>query len=67
MALELGIGTLCVLPVEGFPLLRSWFVAHRRGMPLLPIHARLRNFLLLEGQGIIDMLERSHTVHRRAE
>jgi hypothetical protein len=51
---------LTTLPVEGFPLMRSWFVAHRRNMPLLPVHARLKSFLLDEGQAIIDELEQGH-------
>ncbi len=57
VGLELGIGLLRELPVEGFPLMRAWFVVHRRGMALLPIHERLRGFLLAHGQGIIDALE----------
>jgi DNA-binding transcriptional LysR family regulator len=62
IGLELGLGMLTTLPVEGFPLMRSWFVAHRRNMPLLPVHARLRSFLLAEGQGIIDELDRGYVV-----
>lgn len=57
IGLELGLGMLTTLAVEGFPLMRSWFVAHRRNMPLLPVHARLRAFLLEGGQSIIDELE----------
>jgi DNA-binding transcriptional LysR family regulator len=60
IGLELGLGMLTTLPVEGFPLMRSWFVAHRRNMPLLPVHARLKSFLLDEGQAIIDELEQGH-------
>jgi hypothetical protein len=51
---------MVTLPVEGFPLMRSWLVAHRRNMPLLPVHARLRAFLLENGQSIIDELDREH-------
>lgn len=60
IGLEIGLGMLTTLPVEGFPLMRSWFVAHRRNMPLLPVHARLKSFLLDEGQAIIDELERGY-------
>jgi DNA-binding transcriptional LysR family regulator len=60
IGLELGLGMVTTLPVEGFPLMRSWFVAHRRNMPLLPVHARLKSFLLDEGQAIIDELEQGH-------
>jgi hypothetical protein len=51
---------LRILPVAGFPLMRSWFVAHRRNMPLLPAHARLQSFLLAEGRGIIEQLEHGY-------
>ncbi|HKW54326.1 MAG TPA: LysR substrate-binding domain-containing protein [Stellaceae bacterium] len=60
IGLELGLGMMTTLAVEGFPLMRSWFVAHRRNMPLLPVHARLRGFLLENGQAIIDDLDREH-------
>ena len=46
IGLEMALGMMTILPVEGFPLMRSWFVAHRRNMPLLPVHARLKAFLL---------------------
>ncbi len=61
IGLELGLGLLRTLPVEGFPLMRSWYVAHRRNMPLMPVHARLRAFLLENGQKIIDVLEHGYS------
>jgi DNA-binding transcriptional LysR family regulator len=60
IGLELALGLVRTLPVEGFPLMRSWFVAHRRSMPLLPAHARLRAFLLAQGQEVVDGLERRY-------
>lgn len=60
VGLEFGLGLLQALPVEGFPLMRSWFVTHRRGMPLLPAHTKLRGFLLENGASIIDELEQSY-------
>jgi LysR family transcriptional regulator, low CO2-responsive transcriptional regulator len=60
IGLELGLGMLRVLRVEGSPLMRTWFVTHRLGMPLLPIHSRLRDFLLENGQRIIVDLDRLH-------
>jgi DNA-binding transcriptional LysR family regulator len=57
IGLELALGLVRILPVEGFPLMRSWYVAHRRSMPLLPAHARLRAFLLEHGQGVVEGLE----------
>ena len=60
IGLELGLGMMTTLAVEGFPLMRSWYVAHRQNMPLLPVHSRLRAFLLENGQAIIDDLDREH-------
>jgi DNA-binding transcriptional LysR family regulator len=57
VGLELALGLMRVVPVEGLPLMRSWFVAHRRTMPLLPVHSRLRSFLLTHGQRVIEDLE----------
>ena len=66
IGLELSLGLLVTLPVEGFPLLRAWFVAHRRAMPLLPVHTRLRDFLLAEGQAVIDGLEAGYAARGRS-
>jgi len=60
VGLELRLNLLKTLPMEGFPLMRSWFVAHRRAMPLMPAHIRLREFLLQHGQDVIDTLEASY-------
>jgi DNA-binding transcriptional LysR family regulator len=57
IGLELALGLLKTLPMEGFPLQRAWFVAYRRGMPLMPAHIRLREYLKRDGQGVIDGLE----------
>ena len=60
ISLELSLGFLTTLAVDGFPLMRSWFVAHRRTLPLLPIQARLRDFLIDRGQAVIDGISRDH-------
>lgn len=61
LGLELALGMMAIVPVQGLPLMRSWYVAHRRTLPLLPVHTRLRDFLLTEGQSVIDALERGFT------
>jgi DNA-binding transcriptional LysR family regulator len=63
--LELRMGLLTTLPVEGLPLMRSWFVAHRRHMPLLPVHTQLRRFLLAEGKSLIDGIEKDYGAMER--
>jgi DNA-binding transcriptional LysR family regulator len=60
ISLELALGLLTTLPVDDFPLMRSWFVAHRKTLPLLPIQARLRDFLIEQGQSVIDDISREH-------
>jgi DNA-binding transcriptional LysR family regulator len=53
VGLELRMQLLSTLDVEGLPLMRQWFVAHREAMPLLPIHRQLKAFLIEEGETII--------------
>jgi len=60
ISLETSLGLLSVLPVEGFPVMRSWFVAHRRTLPLLPIQVRLRDFLIERGQAVIHEIHQGH-------
>ena len=60
IGLELSLKLLVPLAVEGFPLMRSWFVAHRRSLPLLPVQERLRRFLIENGQPIIEEITRAH-------
>ncbi|HYG85379.1 MAG TPA: LysR family transcriptional regulator [Azospirillum sp.] len=57
VGLELGLGLLWELNVEGLPLMRSWYIVHRRSLPLLPVHAQLRSYLLERGQEIIDAID----------
>ncbi len=46
LELELETRRLVVLPVEGFPILRHWFVVHRRHKRLSPAAQALRQLLL---------------------
>ena len=55
--LERSLGLLNVLPVAGFPVMRSWFVVKRRTAPLPPGRASLRDFLVDHGQSTISELE----------
>ncbi len=53
-ALELDAGLLVVLPMEGNPLEREWFVMHlaTRGLP--QVASAFKHFLTQEGQRLID-------------
>ena len=57
IGLELALGLMVTLPVEGFPVMREWYVVHRRSMPLMPAHAKLQSFLQENGQIVIDELQ----------
>ncbi len=57
ISLERSLGLLAVLPVEGFPVMRSWFVARRRTAPLLPVQAGLLAYLVKETAAIIGDIE----------
>jgi hypothetical protein len=59
------IGLELALPVQGFPLTRSWFVVQRRSLPLLPVQRRLRDFLLEHGQSIIEEISRGHVARSK--
>jgi DNA-binding transcriptional LysR family regulator len=47
--LELETGRLVILDVAGFPLLKKWFMVHRRGKRLSPSAKAFHDFLLGDG------------------
>jgi DNA-binding transcriptional LysR family regulator len=61
IGLELALGLVRTLPVDGFPVMRAWNVVRRRSMPMMPGHASLQSFLLENGQAVIDGLETGFT------
>jgi len=56
IALDVRVGNLVVLPVEGFPSMRSWFVVHRRTKRLPPVALAFKAFLQAEGAGEIERI-----------
>ena len=58
--LELQTGCLVVLSVEGFPIVRQWYVVHRAQHRLSAAAATFRNMLLA-----LDPAGASRPVHRR--
>jgi DNA-binding transcriptional LysR family regulator len=46
--LELGLGKLAVLDIEEFPILRYWYLVHRKGKRLSAIAQAFKEFLLEE-------------------
>ena len=64
VALEVDIGRLAVLNVDGFPAQRQWFVVHRRSKRLAPVAVAFRQFLL--GEGARWIRQATHVVPRRS-
>jgi len=50
---ELKAGSLHVLDVQGFPLMLSWYVVHRRNKRLPPVAQAFKDFLLSDGASLI--------------
>lgn len=53
VALELQVGNLAVLDVEGFPVMLNWYVVHRKSKRLPPVALAFKNFLLEDGARLI--------------
>ncbi|KIQ21879.1 transcriptional regulator [Variovorax paradoxus] len=53
---ELKSGSLCVLDVEGFPLMLNWYVVHRRTKRLPPVAQAFKDFLLSDGASLISQI-----------
>lgn len=51
--MELALGKLVILDVEGFPILRHWYVMHRRGKRLSVAALAFKQFLLEEASGLL--------------
>lgn len=51
---ELQLGLLTVPDVLHFPIMRQWFVMHRKGKRLSPVAQEFKDFLLKEASGILN-------------
>ena len=54
LELELETGRLVILDVKGFPILRHWYLVHRRGKRLSPVAEAFRQFVLTEADSILQ-------------
>ncbi len=50
--LELSVGKIVQLDVESFPILRHWYIAHRRGRQLSATAQAFKEFVLAEGERV---------------
>jgi len=55
VALELETRRLEVLPVEGFPVVRQWHIAHRTGKRLPAVAEKFRQFVLRHAAELIPL------------
>jgi DNA-binding transcriptional LysR family regulator len=53
IGLELRARRLVLLGVSGLPVMRQWFVIHRRGKRLTPVAQAFKSFLLENGAALI--------------
>jgi LysR family transcriptional regulator, low CO2-responsive transcriptional regulator len=55
---ELALGRLAVIAVKGFPVMRQWYVVHRRDRRLPQITAAFRAFVVQDGARLIRRHEK---------
>ncbi|NKI69455.1 LysR family transcriptional regulator [Collimonas pratensis] len=58
IGLELQVGNLVVLDVEGFPAMLNWYVVHRQNKQLPPVAIAFENFLMSDGAALIEKFTR---------
>jgi len=58
IGMELRSGSLAVLDVQGFPLMRNWFVVHRENKRLPPVALAFKRFLMDDGAALIERITR---------
>jgi DNA-binding transcriptional LysR family regulator len=56
IGMELELGRLSVLDVEGFPIMREWHIVHHKDKRLPPVAVAFKEFLLQEGAALIEQL-----------
>jgi DNA-binding transcriptional LysR family regulator len=54
LQLELETGRLIVLDVEDFPVMRHWYLVHRKGKRLSPVAQAFHEFVVSEAAGILQ-------------
>ena len=54
LEMELALHKLIVLDVQEFPIMRHWYVVHRKGKRLSAVAQAFRSFLLGEAKTILQ-------------
>jgi DNA-binding transcriptional LysR family regulator len=55
LEMELELNRLAVLEVESFPILRSWYIVHRKGKRLSPVAQAFKDFVLTSAKDLLKM------------
>ena len=55
LELELAMGRLVTLDVERFPIMRQWFVVHRKGKRLSTVAQAFLDFLTRESRALASI------------
>jgi len=63
---ELALGQLVVLDVAEFPIMRHWYMVHRRGKRLSPVARAFRDFVLTEAKQLLGQHPPRSKARRRA-
>jgi DNA-binding transcriptional LysR family regulator len=58
ISLELQVGNLVVLDVQGFPVMFNWYVVHRKNKRLPPVALAFKRFLMEDGAELIENITR---------
>lgn len=56
VGLELQAGKLAVLDIQGFPVMLNWYVVHRKNKRLPPVALAFKQFLMEEGESLIQRI-----------
>ena len=55
LEMELALGRLTILDVEGFPIVKDWYLVHRRGKRFSGAAAAFKDFVLQESNRFIKI------------
>ena len=55
LEMELALKRLAILKVEGFPIMRHWYIVHRADKRLSPVALAFKNFLLDEATTVLSL------------
>jgi DNA-binding transcriptional LysR family regulator len=55
LEVELLLKRLVILDVEGFPIMRHWYIVHRQGKRFTTIAQAFKEFVLTEAQSLLEL------------